>query len=206
MTWLALCDFKTPPYLNKSLGGAALSPPASPGRIANSQRSLSTGSLVAEVLVSRACNHAFTLIEISSSDPETIGFSIRMDPLRATTLTLKTPHARTEIAVKSGTSFFDRRMRLTYSWDCENASGLLTLENLEDGWLAQSEFSNPQPMPLTLIEQLILGSGQRSFGPELDFFGFSARIEPVGLTVSLAQGTPIATPHGYQNIETLNPR
>ncbi len=97
----------------------------------------------------------------------------------------------------------DGVIRLTVSWDMTARRGLLSLETVDDGGLLQREFIDPLPWLAGDARRLAAPAADLAFGPGLCWLGLSNRLEPVGLTPSLAAGTPIRTPRGDVPVETL---
>ncbi len=97
----------------------------------------------------------------------------------------------------------ETRLRITYSWDAPERRAILTVENLDQELLHQTEFSSPLPMPLTDAEAIICNRPATRIGPETRYVAISDQIEPVGLTPGVVKGTPVETPWGPKLIERL---
>ncbi len=94
-------------------------------------------------------------------------------------------------------------LRITYSWDAPRRRAILTLENLDQELIYQTEAVAPLPVPLLDLREIILARHNARLGRETRYVALSDRIEPVGLPVGLAAGTPVETPSGPQRIERL---
>lgn len=97
----------------------------------------------------------------------------------------------------------DTRLRVSYSWNAPARRGLLSAEDLDLETLYQVEMPSPLPLPLADLRQVILGEGHVRLGAGLRWIGLSDRIEPVGLSIGVAAGTPVETPDGLRPVERL---
>ncbi|SLN28647.1 hypothetical protein PSA7680_01305 [Pseudoruegeria aquimaris] len=189
MTWRALIDAGAQAF--RSSGAA---PEAMDAR----------GSLVVELALCASRSDAFTALKARSRDG---GFALLLtvDPHGAVRLELSQGRDTRIMAAKSGTALSHRALRITYSWCLEEGLGVLTVENLLDGWLSQAEYRGPLAIPA----RVLAGPAARSGGIELDsevaFAGISSEMEPVGLPASIAEGAPVLTETGPRPIESLRP-
>ncbi len=94
-------------------------------------------------------------------------------------------------------------LRITYSWDAPGRRAILTVENLDQELIYQTEAAAPLPLPLSDLREIILARHNAKLGRETRYVALSDQIEPVGLPAGLAAGTPVETPSGPQRIERL---
>ncbi len=94
-------------------------------------------------------------------------------------------------------------LRITYSWDAPGRRAILTVENLDQELIYQTEAPAPLPIPLADLREIILARGNARLGRETRYVALSDQVEPVGLPAGLAAGTPVETPTGPQFIERL---
>ncbi len=94
-------------------------------------------------------------------------------------------------------------LRLTYSWDAPARFGQLTVERLDRGHLTILPVKAPNPFRLADIQALLNRGSQDFLSPEVLFVAVSRDVEPVGPMPSMTPDTPIATPHGYRLIGSL---
>ncbi len=94
-------------------------------------------------------------------------------------------------------------LRITYGWDAPGRRAILTLENLDQELIYQVEAPDPLPLPLSDLREIILSRHDTRLGHETRFIALSDRIEPVGLPLGVAAGTPVETPSGPRLIERL---
>lgn len=96
-------------------------------------------------------------------------------------------------------------LRITYSWDMERKNGRLAIERPEMDKVFLVSFENPQPLSMSDIRAMILGSRMREMDRDVIFFAASTEVEPVGLMPSLTHNVPVATTQGYRPAGTLVP-
>ncbi len=99
----------------------------------------------------------------------------------------------------------ETRLRITFSWDAPARRGLISVENLDQETLHQREVISPLPLPIEDGRDIILGAEATRFGRELRWVALSDRVEPVGLSLGVARGTPVDTPYGLRLVEQLRP-
>ncbi|WP_101067535.1 Hint domain-containing protein [Roseovarius salinarum] len=94
-------------------------------------------------------------------------------------------------------------VRLSYSWDAPARSGRLTLERPENDRVVTVPLSNPPPLPLADLQEMIARpTGRASNGP-VTFFALSDRVEPVGPMPGMTGRLPVATPRGLCEVRAL---
>ena len=99
----------------------------------------------------------------------------------------------------------DAALRLTLSWSATDRIGLIAVENLDTGQIAQSLYREPHPWPMDDIEALLsLRRGCR-VDPTTTLLGFADHVAPVGLKTGFAAGTLVETAKGTRPVETLRP-
>lgn len=99
----------------------------------------------------------------------------------------------------------EARLRVTYAWDAPaRHGGVISVEDLDQETLHQVELPNPLPLPMDDLDALVRGGRggvQRDAG--LRWIALSDRVEPVGLPLGVAAGTPVETPDGLRPVEHL---
>lgn len=202
MTWLALCDFSNSAFIDPSLTKSkmkadnlfAIETPAG---------SIRTGSFVAEVEISAGRTGQIVLLEYSAVGDWNQRFSLRIDETGAAHLDLVNGTEFLSLTAASGASQRDHFLRITFSWDIDHRRSLLTVENLQDGALAQSEIRKAIAFPVHIVERLTVLRQTTRADKATVFFGFSNRVEPVGLSATIASGAPVMTPSGPVAIDKL---
>lgn len=202
MTWLALCDFSNSAFIDPSLTQATMSTNKlfaidTPSSVIN------LGSFVAEVEISAGRTGQINLLEYSSVDDWDQRFSLRMDETGTAYLDLVNGTKHLSLKASSGMSLRDRYLRITYSWDLIRRRSLLTVENLLDGGLVQAEIQKAIAFPVHIVEHLTVSRKTTRADKTTVFFGFSNRVEPVGLSATIADGAPVMTPKGPVPINKL---
>ncbi len=194
MTWIAVCEFGNDPFIAPRLRRAKGN---------TSVTNLNRGSFVLEFELAADISHPLMLIDYNAVTDWNMKFGLRFVPGQGITLYLAYGNATFTVMTEVEPYDFTRTARLTYSWDYEGDQGLLTLETLEDGAVSQSQFRAPLPMPAHIVDRLMAQNLRTNCARQVRFFGFSDQIEPVGLQTTIAEGSPISTPHGFQPIEKL---
>lgn len=202
MTWLALCDFSNNAFIDPSLTTTK----SDSNNVFVSEAppdGISTGSLIIEAEISAERTGQLVLLEYSAVGDWNQRFSLRMDTSGVTFLDLVNGTKSQSLKVSSGASLRDRYLRFTYSWNVKDRRSLLTVENLLDGALAQAEIQKAIEFPTHIVERLTVLRQTTRADSATVFFGFSDRVEPVGLSATIAAGAPVRTPKGYVPIEKL---
>jgi len=202
MTWLALSDAE--------LG---LFPDAGPPlplsmcfeKNAPGDATLETGSLFLEAEIGRNANHDQPLCVLHHKTDITSHVSVHLCADGAIVFARRLGSQHQQVTLRSDAPYTDGLLRLTISWNSAARYGLLSAELVRDGMLLQKGFANPLPWLNSDIALLRQPGRGVAFGPALRCFGVSDRFEPVGITPSLATGTPVLTKSGYRGIETLCP-
>lgn len=194
MTWIAVCEFGNDPFIAPRLRRAKGSTQAN---------RLNCGSFVLEFELAADISQPLMLIDYNALTDWNMKFGLRFVPGQGITLYLAYGNATFTVMTEVEPFDFTRTARLTYSWNYEGDEGFLTLETLEDGAISQSEFKAPLPMPAHIIDRLMAQNLRTNCARQVRFFGFSDKVEPVGLHTTIAAGSPVATPHGFQPIEKL---
>jgi len=97
----------------------------------------------------------------------------------------------------------EARLRVTYAWNAPARHAVLSVEDLDAETLHQVEVPEPLPLPLDDLAALIQGARGVQHGAGLRWIALSDRIEPVGLPLGVAAGTPVETPDGMRRIDRL---
>ena len=168
-----------------------------------SSKHLDIGSIILEVSIDPVNPEPGVLLQYSNPDDPECHFSLWTDRNGATSAKLCTGGSNNCITTSRSTSAIHSHLRITYSWNLFNQTILLTIENLEQGTLEQTECSAPLPMPTQIINALLSQSKAGQVAPNVTFLGVSDRIEPVGFLPTIAEGSPVGTPLGPQMINDL---
>ena len=199
MTWLALAT----PHQGTVLRRGALADGA-----AEQERFLLAGSVVLEFSRARRATAPLRLLDLAGQEDWPTRLSIEQAPAGGVSVALRQGRTTSRVSVSGWGDCAGRDLRLTFSWDAPSRRGVLSLEQLDGGELHQVDFATPQPLPMTIAEQIARPrhvAGRGAIAAEVNFLGVSDRIEPVGLIAGLAQNTPIDTPGGPVPIERLQP-
>jgi hypothetical protein len=94
-------------------------------------------------------------------------------------------------------------VRITYAWDALNGQARLTLERPEVSTVMTVPVSQPRPISLGDLRNLVMGRGDQTFASDVIFAAVSDQMEPVGPMPMLNPATPVATPWGYRPVGQL---
>ncbi len=97
----------------------------------------------------------------------------------------------------------ETRLRISYSWDAPGRRAILTVKNLDQELMYQTEAKAPLPLPLGDAREIILNGDATRVDRNTRFMAVSDKVEPVGLTLGVVKGTPVETSSGPQFIERL---
>ncbi|MGB8623667.1 MAG: Hint domain-containing protein [Paracoccaceae bacterium] len=161
------------------------------------------GSLFLEADIGRAapCEQALFVLHNAGAVTSHLSVHLGADGTIVYGRRLGTRHR--QVTLNLDTPRPEGTLRLTVSWDVLARRGLLSMELVAEGLLVQKEFAAPLPLTATDIAALRGEGSAVIYGPALSCVGLSDAVEPVGITPSLATGTPVMTPDGPRAVETL---
>lgn len=201
MSWIGVNDFLSPAFNLHGLGHAPRVHSTREVSLANTL--LSRGSLVLELRASGDQKESRALINFEDQIGWKRALNITLAPGGALSIRVEQGENRSDIRLSMPMPSAEARLRITYSWDAPNRRGLLSVEDLDNAVLKQTEFDNPAPLPATDIARLSTDRTRRYFDPSVDLCAVSDVIEPVGLMPGIGAGTMIATDLGARRIERL---
>lgn len=202
MTWLALCDFVNPVF---SRDGLHSKPANHPHPASRSETFLKTGTFVIEARFEPGASKQHKLLNYRRPGDAPVRFVVSMSATQGAIIEIEDgPISQTH---RVSAQFRGREdiARITYSWDVSKRWGLLSVENLDTGTLSQTELTNPHPFRFDDIERMSMRPAGRPGDNAVLYFGFSAGIEPVGLSACIAPHAPVETPDGPKMIDRLKP-
>ena len=94
-------------------------------------------------------------------------------------------------------------LRITYSWDMAHNWARLVVERPDVSRSFQVLLSNPVPLLLSDVREMTLNPATTQMAPDVLFFAFSDRIEPIGPMPGMTTTTPVSTPFGPKAIGDL---
>ncbi len=171
--------------------------------VTTASRNLNAGSLIVETTLDHENPTSASLLHCSISGAENNLFSLVIDADGSVTAHLKLGDAVCHLRVEGESGHMQTQLRVTFSWDVESNTALLSAETPENGALSQAETNAPLPMPMEIIDALLAQKPHANVDGRVTFMGVSDRIEPVGFTPSIAQQSLIETPNGPMPIENL---
>lgn len=170
---------------------------------ASAARNLNCGSLIVETTIDQENPTSTPLLQCEIAGAVNCRFSISIDTDGSTTALLQFDNSSCRLRVAGDSSQLQTQLRITFSWDVQNNTALLSAETPENGSLSQAESNAPLPMPLKVIDALLAQKPPASVHASVTFMGVSDQIEPVGFTPSIAKQSLIETPNGLMPIENL---
>lgn len=109
----------------------------------------------------------------------------------------------THAAIQHKDSGRNEVLRITYSWDSTAKWGRLAMEHPESNRVVTVPVSNPKPISIEDLRNMMLGRGDQTFSSDVIFATLSSRVEPIGPMPSLLPSTPLATPWGFKPLSQL---
>ena len=198
MSWIGISDLRVPAFDPRGVGAAPVSAAPEPD-----DGILPVGSLVIEVTYVAQSRIPQRILRYEKTRGWLRRFSVilsadgvlAVDARQGDTLS----HAQVTIAVPPR----ETRLRITYSWNAPQRTGILTAENLDQEVLHQAEFDAPVPLPLEDGRDIITNGDATRIGRDTRYLALSDQVEPVGLASGIARGTPVETPTGPRLVERL---
>lgn len=204
MIWLAKNDASHP-----ALSGPVHAPTATMEFAARTTQTaglqlLDRGSLIVETSLDQTEYTSSPLLECKISGTTTSLFSLMIDRSGNVEVRLQLGGAISHLNLAGDANLTQSSLRITFSWDMRQKTALLSAEAPKDGYLSQAETTTPLPMPMEIIAALMAQKYPARVNARVTFLSISNRIEPVGITPSIAGPSLIDTPIGRVPIETLN--
>lgn len=165
---------------------------------------LSCGSLIVETCLDQADLTLSPLLKCKLSGATSSLFSLSVDRRGTVQVRLQLDGAICSLDLEGDANLTQAPLRITFSWDVQNKSALLSVEAPQDGYLSQAEICTPLPMPIEIINALLAQKYPANVSSNVTFLSISNQIEPVGITPSIAGQSLIDTPIGQVPIQTLN--
>ena len=169
------------------------------------QPELEIGTFVIESRFEPDADGCQTLLRYRHPGPTPVAFTASLCEREGVIIEVNIGEKAWRFSVSASLGGRDEAVRITYSWDVTKDWGLLSAENLESGGLTQAELANPPALRFDDIERMSLRPGGRPGDEAVAYFGFSAGIEPVGLSACIAPHAPVETPEGPKMIDRLKP-
>ncbi len=202
MSWLALCDFVNPVFSRHGLHGKAANAPAAGEP---PETFLKTGTFVIEARFDPSIKRAQKLLNYRRPGDAPVRFVVSVSATEGAVIEVEDGPVNQSHHLSARFRGQEDMLRLTYSWDVSKRWGLLSLENLDSGTLSQTEIPDPHPLRFDDIERMSLRPSRRPGDNAVLYFGFSAGIEPVGLSACITPHAPVETPEGPKMIDRLKP-
>lgn len=94
-------------------------------------------------------------------------------------------------------------LRIMLSWDAPSRIGIISVENLDSGNVAQTVLEEPLPWSIGDLSDVVTCDDGVTLDPGITLLAVADRIEAVGLHGGFALGTFVDTPQGSVKIETV---
>ena len=196
MTWLAICDHRDRRF---SLRGLGAQKKHAPLLADHPNTRLTCGTLMFEV--ERSIDDLpKVLFACKTTDPEQRSLTFQSLPMGGLSLVHVQGKTISHAALHHRMTAKADVLRITYSWDTNASWGRLSLEQPGQMTLISVQVSNPQPLSLLDIRNLMLGGADHTFAPQMVFAALSDQIEAIGPIPTLHPETALATPWGYKRI------
>lgn len=164
---------------------------------------LRRGSLIVETTIDQDNPTSARLLHCEVSDAVNARFTLMLGKDGSITALLQVGDAHCRLHVTGDNSQTQTQLRVTFSWDVEKNTALLSAEAPDSGSLSQAESNAPLPMPLAIIDALLAQKSSASVHANVMFMGVSEQVEPVGFAPSIAKQSLVETPGGLMPIEDL---
>ena len=164
---------------------------------------LPTGSLMFEAQVAAQYSGTQRLIHLHRSRGWTRHLAVLLAEDGRLSVDLQQGASRRAAQLTLPVPAREARLRVTYAWDAPARHAVISVEDLDQETLHQVELPNPLPLPLDDLDALIRGGRGVQRDPGLRWIALSDRVEPVGLPLGVAAGTPVETPGGLCPVDHL---
>ena len=198
VTWLALSDFREPMFARSGLANSS----AEPTSAQDGETHLKIGTFVIEARLDQSSSEAQVLLD---HDEGSLKFHLSLSENDGIHLMIDADGHKAAYALTVKVDGRNDLLRITYSWDAAKNWGLMSGENLDTGALNQVELQGTPALRFSDVEAMSLGTQFIDSEDAVTYFGFSAGIEPVGLTACIAPHAPVDTPDGAKMIDQLEP-
>lgn len=165
---------------------------------------LECGSLIVETTLDQAGNVLSPLVDCKISGGTNSQFSLSIDRDGNIEILFGLGGTIRRLNLSGDTNQTQTSLRITFSWDVPNKTVLLSVEAPENGYLSQAEAKTPLPMPMEIINALLDQKPPANVNSSITFLSVSNKVEPVGITPSIAGASLIDTPIGRVPINALN--
>lgn len=204
MIWLAKNDAS-----HSALSGPVHAPTASMALAARTTQTaglqlLDRGSIIIETNLDQTNYTSSPLVECKISGATASLFSVVVDRCGNVEVRLQIGGAISRLNLAGDANLTQSSLRITFSWDMKQKTALLSVEAPKDGYLSQTQTTTPLPMPMEIITALMAQRYPARVNAKVTFLSVSNRIEPVGITPSIAGPSLIDTPIGRVPIKALN--
>lgn len=166
---------------------------------------LPVGTLLLELPYAGHADRPQTVLDLSTGQDWPQRLSLLLGPQE---LTLHQVRGNTTRTATVPTEPLDAgaELRISYSWHGPERVGLLTVETLSTGDIAQQVVLDPMPWTGRELHQLFGGpDGGATLDPDTTLLAVSDQVEPVGIRGGFGPGTLIDTAQGPRPIESLRP-
>lgn len=198
MSWIGLTDLNVTSFDQTGIGAHTQFPFDVP-----KDGLLPTGSLIFETTFSARYRVPQRILRYEHRDGWERYLSVAITAEGALSVDMRQGEAQSHAQLTMPPPPQDTRLRITYSWDAPGRRALLTVEDLDQGLLYQSEMAAPIPLPLIDAYHIIKNGPLTRIGRDTRFIAISDKVEPVGLMLGVAKGTPVETPTGPQFVDRL---
>ncbi len=168
-----------------------------------SDKLLATGSLVFELDFTIASTAPCKLVHYQTSKDWMRRFTVYLNADYSISAEAQQGCATSYVRLAPASSSSFGKMRLTYSWDAPKRHGLLSLENLETGFIQQAPFDTPLPLPSSDATNIILGAENCQIDERVLYLALSDKVETVGPAPTIGAGALVETDQGPRPIERL---
>lgn len=203
MVWLAKNDVSFP-ALSGPVDAPAMAMDFATGCDATpGLRFLDCGSLIVETTLDQASDVLSPLLECTISGATNSQFSLSVDRDGNTQVFLRLGDKISRLNLAGDSNQTQAALRITFSWERQSKTALLSVEAPENGYLSQAEANCALPMPMEIINALLSQNPPARVNSSVTFLSVSNKMEPVGITPSIAGQSLIDTPIGQVPIDTL---
>ncbi len=201
MSWIALSDLANPTFNIRGIGAPRNGPC---GRVPMASHDLvPRGTFVVEFDVDAQPDKPQTVLQFRRAFEWLRELRLTLDAAGHIALDIRQGGTRSRATICIAPPARGSCLRLSYSWNAPIRVGRLTVEEVRDGRIFQSDIRKPVPIPAADIKAITRNGRATQISKSVRCIAFSNEIEPVGFGNGIVSGTLVETAQGSVPVEKL---
>ncbi len=181
----------------------AFDPTDPDGQCPDKDRLLVRGTVTFETEIPAATSSRLRLLAYQSDAGWRRRFAVIHDATGALQLTMVQGESSASALLSSSEFVAGARLRITYNWDAPARLAHLTVQSLERFSIHQAKITNPLPLPLADLRQIVSIGNRTHVSEGIICLAIADHVAPICMNAGLMRGSPVATTEGYRPVERL---